>query len=63
MTTDELRDMIWEYLFQNKATKSMRELSALSGYDVESVRAAVSHEWFSVAGDNVSIAFSAPGVA
>jgi hypothetical protein len=60
MTTDELRDIIWEYLFQNKATKSISELSVLSGYDAQSVSAAVRHEWFLVRDDKVSVAYATP---
>ena len=58
MNTDELREIIWEQLFRAKASKSMDEVAALTGCELPDVRAAVNHEWFSVAGDRVSIAYS-----
>lgn len=63
MQIEELRDGIWEYLFQAKASKSIDELASLSGDDESVVRGAVDHEWFLVSGDQVSIAYSNPGSA
>jgi hypothetical protein len=60
MDTDELREVIWEQLFRAKASKSVDELAGLTACEVDVVRAAVSHEWFSVAGERVSIAYAAP---
>jgi hypothetical protein len=62
MDTDELRDGIWDYLFQSKSTKSIDEIATLTGSDVETVRAAVNHEWFTVSHNRVSIAYAAPSL-
>ena len=60
MDTDELRDKIWDILFRSKSAKSIDEIAALRLCDVESVRAAVNHEWFTVSGNQVSIAYGVP---
>ncbi len=62
MDTDELRDGIWDYLFQSKSTKSIDEIAALTVSDVETVRAAVNHEWFTVSQNRVAIAYAAPSL-
>jgi len=62
MDIDELRDSIWGYLFEQKAAKSIEEISALAGCDALTVRSAVSHEWFAVNDDRVAIAYMSPGV-
>ena len=62
MDTDELRDSIWDYLFESKSTKSIDEIAALAACDAASVRTAVNHEWFTVAQDRVSIAYAVPGL-
>jgi hypothetical protein len=61
MNTDELRAIVWDALFQAKATKSISEIAALTAQDVSDVRAAVNHEWFMVSQDRVWIAMAAPG--
>jgi hypothetical protein len=62
MSTDELRDVIWNDLFRAKTTKSIDELARLTARETDEVRVAVSHEWFDVAQDHVSIAYiPAPG--
>jgi hypothetical protein len=58
MNTEELRDGIWDYLFQEKAAKTIDEIAALADHDAAAVRAAVQHEWFSIVDDRVSIAYS-----
>jgi hypothetical protein len=60
MDTDELRDSIWDLLFRSKSAKSIDEIAAIRLCDVESVRAAVNHEWFTVSDNRVSIAYAAP---
>jgi hypothetical protein len=60
MDSEELRDGIWDYLFQSKTSKSIDEIAALTDCDRETVRAAVDHEWFNVSQDRVSIAYAAP---
>jgi hypothetical protein len=62
MDTDELREFIWEQLFRANASKSVDELARLTARDVEVVRAAVNHEWFTVAGERVSIAYAVPSI-
>jgi hypothetical protein len=58
MNTEELRDGIWDYLFQEKAAKTIDEIASLADHDATAVRAAVDHEWFSIVEDRVSIAYS-----
>ena len=60
MNTDELRAIIWDELFQAKAAKSVDEIAAITDCDASAVRAAVTHDWFSVTEDRVSIAMAAP---
>jgi len=60
MNTDELRDSIWDYLFESKSTKSIDEIAALANCDNAAIREAVNHEWFSVSQDQVAIAYAAP---
>jgi hypothetical protein len=62
MDTDELRGSIWDYLFESRSTKSIDEIAALADCDVAAVRSAVSHEWFTIAQDRVSIAYAAPSL-
>jgi len=62
MDTDEFRDRIWDYLFQSKSSKSIDEIAALTASDVETVRAAVNHEWFTASQNRVSIAYAAPSL-
>ena len=58
MNTDELRAVIWDDLFQAKASKSVDEIATLTNCNALAVRAAVNHDWFCVADDRVSIAMS-----
>jgi hypothetical protein len=60
MNTEELRAIIWDELFQAKAARSVDEIAALTDCDASTVRAAVSHDWFRVIEDRVSIAMAAP---
>jgi hypothetical protein len=60
MSIEELRDGIWDYLFQEKVAKSIDEIAALAVQDAAYIREAVDHEWFSVVEDRVSIAYSEP---
>jgi hypothetical protein len=60
MNTDDLREAIWEQLFRAKISKSIDEVAALTGCEPADVRAAVNHEWFTIADDRVSIAYSLP---
>jgi hypothetical protein len=62
MDLDELRDDIWGYLFEHKASKSIDEIAAIANRDAATIRSAVSHEWFAVSNDQVSIAYATPGV-
>ena len=62
MDTDELRDNIWDLLFRSKSAKSIDEIAALRQCDIEIVRAAVNHEWFTVSDNRVSIAYAAPAL-
>jgi hypothetical protein len=60
MSNEELRDGIWDYLFQEKSAKTIDEIATLAELDATAVRAAVDHEWFAVVEDRVSIAYSPP---
>jgi hypothetical protein len=60
MNTDELREIIWEQLFRAKISQSIDEVAAQTGCEPTDVRAVVNHEWFTVADDRVSIAYSMP---
>jgi hypothetical protein len=61
MNTDELRDSIWDYIFECKSTKSVDELAVLANCDAAAIRTAVNHEWFTVSQDQVAIAYAVPG--
>jgi hypothetical protein len=63
MNIDELREAIWEDLFRTKVAKSIDELAADTSCNSSDVRTAVSHEWFNLAGDRVSIAYVPPSHA
>ena len=58
MSIEELRDGIWDYLFQEHAARTIDEIATLADQDATTVRAAVDHEWFSVVEDRVSIAYA-----
>jgi hypothetical protein len=62
MDTDDLRDRIWDYLFESKSTKSIDEIAALAVCDTAAVRSAVNHEWFTVSQGRVAIAYAVPGL-
>jgi hypothetical protein len=63
MNTDELREVIWEDLFRTKVAKSIEQIAADTNCNSADVRTAVSHEWFDLAGDRVSIAYVPPSHA
>jgi len=60
MSIDELREAIWEHLFQIKAARSVDEIVAHFNCDAADVYAAITHDWFSLAGNLISIAYTAP---
>jgi hypothetical protein len=62
MNIDELRDLIWEHLFQAKAPKSVDEIAALTNCNATDVSTAVNHEWFAVTEHGISIAYAAPSM-
>lgn len=62
MNIDQLRDAIWEDLFRAKTPKSITEIASQTACDATDVLAAVNHEWFHVAGDQVSIAYAIAGM-
>jgi hypothetical protein len=57
MSVDELRDIIWAYLYQANEARTLDEIAAFVDRDRDAIRNAIEHEWFSVAGDEVSIAY------
>lgn len=60
MSTEELRDSIWDYLFECKSTKSIDEIAVLANCDSAAIREAVNHEWFTVSQDQIAIAYAVP---
>jgi hypothetical protein len=58
MDADELRDAIWEYLYQSRRPRTIDEIATSVDGDVPAIRAAVNHEWFKVTQDGVSIAYT-----
>ncbi len=63
MNTEQLRDTIWEQLFQSKDSKSVHELAMLNGCDMGDILHAVSHEWFSIEKERIGIAYAKPVIA
>ena len=57
---DELRSEIWDYLFRTGGPRLMSEIATQVHSDPTSVRAAVTHEWFAVQGEQVAIAYRNP---
>jgi hypothetical protein len=59
MDIDDLRDQIWDYLFETKSSRLVAELATLAACDETTIRIATNHEWFAVSEDRVSIAYAA----
>ena len=57
---EELRDRIWDFLYQAGQPTSVEATAASMGCDQEAVRLAVDHDWFEVTDGQIQIAFSAP---
>jgi hypothetical protein len=55
-----LRDSIWDFLYQAGEPRSVEDIVNFVGSDRETVLAAVEHEWFSVNGGEIEIAYSIP---
>ena len=62
MDIDDLRDRIWDYLFETKSPQLVSDLAALAECDETAIRLAVNHEWFSMADGRVSIAYGPPKI-
>lgn len=60
MDIDQLRNSIWDHLYQARSAKTIEEIATHAARDVTAVSAAINHEWFTVIQDRVSIAYSAP---
>jgi hypothetical protein len=60
MDIDDLRDRIWDYLFETKSPQPITELATLAECDETLIRLAVNHEWFTVHDARVSIAYGPP---
>jgi hypothetical protein len=58
MDPAELRDAIWDYLFEAQGSRTLDEIAAFADQDRHAIHAAVDHEWFTVAHDRVSIAYA-----
>jgi hypothetical protein len=59
MSVEELRDIIWEYLYRANEARTLDEIAAFVARDREAVSYVVDHEWFKVAQGRVSIAYTA----
>jgi hypothetical protein len=55
---EELRDRIWDFLYRADGPKSISEIAQHFGSADETVRQAIQHEWFTVVGDQVTIAYA-----
>lgn len=60
MNIDELRDAIWQQLFQFKSARSISEIAFHNHCDAATVVTACNHEWFTIADDRVAIAYASP---
>ena len=54
---EELRDQIWNYLFEAGQPQNLVDIALFANQDMETVRGVVDHEWFTVSNDQVSIAY------
>ncbi len=52
---DELRIQIWDLLYHAQVPQTIGEIAESTDQDVETICAAVEHEWFTVDGDPVTI--------
>jgi hypothetical protein len=57
MTEDELRVIIWDYLFKTRTSRTMDEVATFCGQELQNIAAAVEHEWFKVSANHVMIAY------
>ena len=55
---DELRIEIWDLLFRANEPKSIGEIAESTNQEIETIRAAVDHEWFTIIQDLVTISRS-----
>jgi len=60
MNVDELRGAIWDYLFRARETRTIEQIASVAEQDPTVIRAAVEHQWFTVADGSVSIAYAEP---
>ncbi len=58
---DELRNVIWDYLYRTRRPQSVESIASHVACDPQTIRAAIDHEWFEVTGDLVAIALRAQG--
>lgn len=52
---EELRIQIWDLLYHAQVPKSIDAIAQSTDQDIETICAAVEHEWFTVDGDLVTI--------
>ncbi|MBX3426328.1 MAG: hypothetical protein KF688_11665 [Pirellulales bacterium] len=55
---DELRNLVWDYLFQAADQCSLDELVAHTGRDAAEVLEAVDHPWFCVSNGKAAVAYA-----
>jgi hypothetical protein len=58
MNTDELRTIIWDYLYQAQASRTFDEIAAFAQQELQTIGPVVDHEWFIVTDDRVRIAYA-----
>ena len=58
MGVDQLRDIIWAYLYEADEARTLDEIAAFADRDRAAISFAVDHEWFIVVNDRVSIAYT-----
>ena len=56
---DELRNRIWDFLYRADGPRSIADIARNLDSANETVRLAINHDWFAVAGDEVTIAYVA----
>jgi hypothetical protein len=55
---DELRDEIWDHLYKSGQPQGLVDIATFANRDLETIRGAVDHEWFTVSNDLVGIAYA-----
>ncbi len=57
INVEDLRATIWDFLFQERRTKTIDELAAAAELEPAVIQGVVQHRWFQIVDDRVSIAY------